>query len=412
MLVIYCCVIVVIDEPVELQGLRELKMPMTPTEDDEFTAFLRSKAMEAKVAFDYTPVSFLQMLGSSGGYQTVSALISRAKPSDGFITLWEAGRLDLSVEALITESRWRRCFEASLLSAAETRLLQAGYVVTVPEHPDKPAILEKPAASRNLPPFPKFTLGEEYSRSAVFKMLDLDPEPKGGDWFTGYAEHEGNVFIFCNVGTPGRTGHDYGNHFDGDRLVWSGKGPSKLQHASVQILLKPPGRSYIFYRLSDRGPFTFAGIAKPYQVFDTSPVGVIWEFYDQHSFKPDIDLALQPSSQGTVVEGGAKSVTVKIYERDRGARLKCIHHWGWKCFVCQFDFARTYGELGEGFIHVHHLKPLAEIGGVYDLNPVTDLRPVCPNCHAMLHRKVPALAIEELKIRMTRAKEDYLADAY
>lgn len=380
-------------------------MPMTPTEDDEFTTFLRGKAMEAKAALDYTPVSFLQMLGSLGGYKTVGNLISRTKPSDGFTTLWEGGRLDLSVEALVAESRWRRCFEANLLLAAETRLRQAGYVFAVPKHPDTPPALEKTTANQKaLPPFPKFNLGEEYSRSEVFKILDLNPAPKGGDWFTGYAEHEGSVFIFCNVGTPGRTGHDYGNHFDGDRLVWSGKGPSKLQHASIQNLLKPQGRSYIFYRLNDRGPFTFAGLAKPYQVLDTSPVGVIWEFYDQHSIKPDIDSSLQPSNQGTVVEGGAKLVTIKIYERDRGARLRCIHHWGWKCFVCQFDFAKAYGELGEGFIHVHHLKPLAEIGDAYDLNPVTDLRPVCPNCHAMLHRKVPALAIEDLKIRMNRAK--------
>lgn len=379
-------------------------MPMTPTEDEEFTTFLRGKAMEAQTALNYRPAFFLQMLASSGGYQTVSTLISQPKPSDGFTKLWEGGRLDLSVEALVTESRWRRCFEANLLLAAETRLRQVGYVVAVPEHHETPPFLDTLSTNQQvLPPFPKFILGEEYSRSDVFKTLGLNPEPKGGAWFTGYAEHEGNIFIFCNVGAPGRTGHDYGNHFDGDRLVWSGKGPSKLQHDSIQRLLKPLGRTYIFYRLGDREPFTFAGIAKPHQVFDRSPVGVIWDFYDQHTPEPDIDSFIQPTG-GTVVEGAAKSVTIKIYERDRGARLRCIHRWGWKCFVCQFDFAKEYGELGEGFIHVHHLKPLAEIGGAYELNPVSDLRPVCPNCHAMLHRKVPALAIEELQVRMSRAK--------
>lgn len=383
---------------------KRIKMPMTPVEDEEFTTFLRGKAMEAQTALNYRPALFLQMLGSSGGYQTVSALISQPKPSDGFTKLWEGGRLDLSVEALVTESRWRRCFEADLLLAAETRLRQVGYVVAVPERPDTPSLLDNPPTSQQvLPPFPKFILGEEYSRSDVFKTLDLNPEPTGGAWFTGYAEHEGNVFIFCNVGAPGRTGHDYGNHFDGDRLVWSGKGPSKLQHDSIQRLLRPLGRTYIFYRMGDRDPFTFAGIAKPYQVFDTSPVGVIWDFY-QHSLTSDVDSFLQPLSPETVVEGAAKSVTIKIYERDRGARLRCIRHWGWKCVICQFDFTKKYGELGEGFIHVHHLKPLAEIGDAYELNPVTDLRPVCPNCHAMLHRKVPALAIEELQNRMNRAE--------
>ena len=379
-------------------------MLMTPMEDEEFTRFLRGKAMEAHSALNYRPTLFLQMLGSSGGYQTVSTLISQPKPSDGFTKLWEGGRLDLSVEALVTESRWRRYFEADLLLAAETRLRQAGYIVAVSAPPENPQLLNNPPTGQQiLPPFPEFILGEEYSRSDLFKMLGLNPEPTGGAWFTGYAEYEGNVFIFCNIGAPGRTGHNYGNHFEGDRLVWSAKGPSKLQHSSIQRLLKPLGRTYIFYRLGDREPFTFAGIAKPYKVFDTSPVGVTWEFH-QHSPKSDIDSSLQSPHPGIVVEGAAKSVTIKTYERDRGARLICTHHWGWKCFVCQFDFAKNYGELGEKFIHVHHLKPLAEIGEAYSLNPVTDLRPVCPNCHAMLHRKVPALAIEELRALMDRAK--------
>ena len=56
-----------------------------------------------------------------------------------------------------------------------------------------------------------------------------------------------------------------------------------------------------------------------------------------------------------------------------------------------------YGEVGKEFIHVHHLKEIASIGENYQINPLTDLRPVCPNCHAMLHRKNPAYTIEELQ---------------
>ncbi|MEG0771017.1 MAG: HNH endonuclease, partial [Clostridia bacterium] len=60
---------------------------------------------------------------------------------------------------------------------------------------------------------------------------------------------------------------------------------------------------------------------------------------------------------------------------------------------------KIYGEIGKDFIHVHHLKPLNEIGEEYIVNPVNDLIPVCPNCHAMLHRKINAkyLSVEELK---------------
>jgi 5-methylcytosine-specific restriction protein A len=45
---------------------------------------------------------------------------------------------------------------------------------------------------------------------------------------------------------------------------------------------------------------------------------------------------------------------------------------------------------------VHHLRPLAEIGAEYVLDPEVDLRPVCPNCHAMLHRTRPPMSIEAL----------------
>lgn len=75
---------------------------------------------------------------------------------------------------------------------------------------------------------------------------------------------------------------------------------------------------------------------------------------------------------------------------------------GSACVVCDFDFQRTYGDIGEDFIHVHHLKPLAEIGQEYVLDPVADLRPVCPNCHAMLHRGTAVLEIDELKRRLRR----------
>jgi 5-methylcytosine-specific restriction protein A len=63
------------------------------------------------------------------------------------------------------------------------------------------------------------------------------------------------------------------------------------------------------------------------------------------------------------------------------------------------DFEETYGQLGRGFIHVHHIVPIATIGKEYKLDPVNDLVPVCPNCHAMLHHGAEGhvLTIEELK---------------
>lgn len=96
-------------------------------------------------------------------------------------------------------------------------------------------------------------------------------------------------------------------------------------------------------------------------------------------------------------EGAKRTITVNSYERNPQARKQCLTHYGHQCSVCGFDFEKVYGDIGKAFIHVHHLKEIASIGESYQINPVTDLRPVCPNCHAMLHRKNPAYTIEELQ---------------
>ena len=95
-------------------------------------------------------------------------------------------------------------------------------------------------------------------------------------------------------------------------------------------------------------------------------------------------------------EGAIKTVSVNAYERNPEARARCIEHWGARCAVCVIDFGRQYGDIGEGFIHVHHLRPLVQIGTEYEVDPIQDLRPVCPNCHAMIHRTEPPLSIDEL----------------
>ena len=103
----------------------------------------------------------------------------------------------------------------------------------------------------------------------------------------------------------------------------------------------------------------------------------------------------------TFQEGAKRTITVNAYERDPKARLECIRTYGAICTVCEFDFAKVYGELGQGFIHVHHIVPLSRIGSEYEVDPTKDLRPVCPNCHAMLHRsKGEPLEIEALKAKI------------
>ena len=99
-------------------------------------------------------------------------------------------------------------------------------------------------------------------------------------------------------------------------------------------------------------------------------------------------------------EGELHEVVCTRYERSREAREACIALKGYRCAVCGMDFERLYGEIGHGFIHVHHIVPISTIGENYHVNPATDLVPVCPNCHNMLHRKEPPYTIEELQGKM------------
>lgn len=85
-------------------------------------------------------------------------------------------------------------------------------------------------------------------------------------------------------------------------------------------------------------------------------------------------------------EGHVKKVLVDKYERSSIARSKCIEYYGTSCIICGLNFGERYGKLGEGFIHIHHLRPLHTIGEDYVIDYKKDLVPVCPNCHAMIHR--------------------------
>ncbi len=61
---------------------------------------------------------------------------------------------------------------------------------------------------------------------------------------------------------------------------------------------------------------------------------------------------------------------------------------------------QVYGDFGKNYIEVHHLRQIADIGEEYEIKPIEDLRPVCANCHRMLHKERPPPAIEELKTKL------------
>lgn len=106
---------------------------------------------------------------------------------------------------------------------------------------------------------------------------------------------------------------------------------------------------------------------------------------------------------GGYFEGAVHTVTVNAYDRDKEARARCIQHYGPNCAVCEMAFGSVYGTVANGFIHVHHLKALSEIGMEYQVEPIGDLRPVCPNCHAVIRLGGQTRSIEELRQLLANA---------
>lgn len=103
-------------------------------------------------------------------------------------------------------------------------------------------------------------------------------------------------------------------------------------------------------------------------------------------------------------EGYVSQVLVNRYERNAEARKKCIALKGYRCAVCGIDFEKEYGEIGRNFIHVHHIIPISSIGKDYQIDYKKDLIPVCPNCHAMLHRHDPPFTVDELSKKIKQHK--------
>ena len=105
---------------------------------------------------------------------------------------------------------------------------------------------------------------------------------------------------------------------------------------------------------------------------------------------------VQEETAGTT-EGKRTVYYTTKYERSSKNREAAIRIHGTKCMICGFDFGQKYGELGKGYIEVHHIKPLATLEQEVVINPETDLICVCANCHRMLHRfKNYIVTVEEL----------------
>ncbi|MFC0445366.1 HNH endonuclease [Pseudidiomarina halophila] len=195
--------------------------------------------------------------------------------------------------------------------------------------------------------------------------------------------------------------YSYRNLIEGKRFTRTTNAAATRYY--LEMIFKENGRDKLLNALSSlRQHIDY------YETVGNSSVIKGKEIYEEFSRKAQVstnDDYIFPDEVNETVElreGKVRSVHVNIYERNPAARAQCIEHYGCYCFICGFDFLNTYGEIGRDFIHVHHELELSTIGKEYVIDPVRDLKPVCPNCHSMIHRRKPAYSVDEIKEQLEK----------
>lgn len=109
----------------------------------------------------------------------------------------------------------------------------------------------------------------------------------------------------------------------------------------------------------------------------------------------------ETNSQLRFDEGFRTEIIKEVLKRDKRLVELAKAKYGTKCTVCKFDFGKTFGIHGAGFIEVHHLEPIAN---GKRKTTIEDVRPVCSNCHRMIHRGNELLSIKDLKKIINKEK--------
>lgn len=147
--------------------------------------------------------------------------------------------------------------------------------------------------------------------------------------------------------------------------------------------------------------------------FNNSYLGAIVLALEEEFEASEVPALAEELPEGVVYrEGAALRIQVNAYERSAAARRACLAAHGTRCAACGSDLADIYGPTARGLIHVHHLRPLATQQGEDEVDPVRDLRPVCPNCHCVIHANNSCRSINEIQamIAATRAQQLPLSD--
>lgn len=107
-------------------------------------------------------------------------------------------------------------------------------------------------------------------------------------------------------------------------------------------------------------------------------------------------ITIIDEEDSVLIEGRLIESKVLKRQRNRVARERCLVESKCKCYVCGFDFEDVYGEIGKGFIEVHHKRPISTYDEEHEI-PQSELVALCSNCHSMVHHGKTLLDVDVLK---------------
>ncbi|TFB11456.1 hypothetical protein E3V55_03570 [Candidatus Marinimicrobia bacterium MT.SAG.3] len=189
----------------------------------------------------------------------------------------------------------------------------------------------------------------------------------------------------------------------------------ETSHQSDSRILKSEDLNdeiHLFYRERHHSNFIYHGqvFLIFYQINVNQPS--IFKFaVDKYVAQAESSLETESNTHGifdtsfTPDEEGRRKIVLQIrYERSRKNRAKALEIHGTICLACGFDFNEIYGVgYARDYIEVHHTRSITKQGGV-TIDPLTDLIPLCSNCHSMAHRmRGIILSLNKLKSLIQKA---------
>lgn len=330
----------------------------------------------------YTPSYFRKKVINSGGVTAAKHWLAKKGVSNGFKRLARESKLVFSMEALVMKSEYAELFSDDEINIAQKRLEKYGWRSERGRIEDSDIVDTKYWIFQAVP-----------SRDDLKEIL----RPGTTDhWLATHFRkmmRPGNKVIFWQAGSESGiygVGELRGTPYLDDNKEWRVK--TKYTKRFDPPLLKRDLLRHPILR-------TLRILKAPFQGTNFEATKEQWNAL---VFLNDTFNAGEVETPECFAEGATVSRSVNAYERNPLARQKCLEHYGYRCAACKTDFQAKYGEIGKACIHVHHLKQLSTIGQEYQVDPLKDLRPVCPNCHAMIHWEDPMMSIERLQKMLKR----------